>query len=384
MSAAIDPPTHRLTGLDGIRGMACVMVFLYHLRWHAQPSTENPIRVEAFGVNFEPILSRFDSGVAIFFVLSGLLLSLPYWRAILQAKPTPAAGPYLWRRACRIVPAYYSVLIAVYLIRPGTYTFHGGIDFLLHASFLHTFSDSSYYGVYPLLWTIGIEFQFYLILPLVMGALARIHHRKGATLALLALFAGTFALDLATRQTLSAIAPAVPDRFLADHESAVIGGTIFSYLKLFAFGICAGYLFLSRRMTPRSGDILAGLSLVTFLIVIAAGREAGWRETALTGWPMNAIAIAGFLLAVPQSRCFAALFSMKPVAAFGVISYGVYLWHELIQRAVFGGTLPNQFQGFPLFAIGGFLAFAATVAVSALSWRFLEKPALHTPCPFGR
>ena len=282
------------------------------------------------------------------------------------------------------MPAYYAVLIAVYLIRTGTYTLNGGVDFLIHATFLHTFSESSYYGVYPLLWTIGIEFQFYLLLPLLMLALARMHRRGGSALTLITLFAGTFAIDLAARAALQTIAPMIPDRFLADRESAVIGGTIFSYLKLFAFGIASGYLLLTRKMTARSADLLAAISLAAFLAVIASGHEAEWRESSPAGWPLNAIAIAGFVVSVPQSRWFAAVFSAKPFVTFGIISYGVYLWHELIQRAVFGGTLPNQFHGVPLFLVGGLLAFAVTVAVAAMSWRFLEKPLLQKPYPLAR
>ena len=71
------------------------------------------------------------------------------------------------------------------------------------------------------------------------------------------------------------------------------------------------------------------------------------------------------------------------MTAFGTISYGIYLWHELIQRAVFGGTLPNQVQGSLLFLIGGILSLAVTIAVAALSWRCLERPALQAPYPSG-
>ena len=70
---------------------------------------------------------------------------------MLSHTQAPNLKQYLWRRVCRIVPAYYAVLIVVYLLRPGTYTFYGAVDFLFHFTFLHNFSDSSYYGVYPLL-----------------------------------------------------------------------------------------------------------------------------------------------------------------------------------------------------------------------------------------
>src|SRR5215207_10905767 len=107
MTAALNQARLRLAGLDGLRGIACLMVFLYHARWHAQSSMENPLRLQVFGFDFEGLLARFDAGVVIFFVLSGLLLSVPFWRGILRQAPTPNVNQYFWRRLCRIVPAYY-------------------------------------------------------------------------------------------------------------------------------------------------------------------------------------------------------------------------------------------------------------------------------------
>ena len=103
MTTARDATRLRLAGLDGLRGVACLMVFLYHLRWHARPSKTVPLRLELFGFDLEHLLARFDAGVAIFFVLSGLLLSLPYWRGILGEAALAEARPFVddaaWARA---------------------------------------------------------------------------------------------------------------------------------------------------------------------------------------------------------------------------------------------------------------------------------------------
>src|SRR6185503_8856318 len=120
----------------------------------------------------EPLLTRADIGVGIFFVLSGLLLSLPFWRSIVNGHAWPAYGPFIWRRICRIVPAYYVILTVVYLLRDQTYTLYGAVDFVLHATFLQNFADYSYLSVLGPLWTIGLEFQFYLLLPFMMSAIA--------------------------------------------------------------------------------------------------------------------------------------------------------------------------------------------------------------------
>jgi peptidoglycan/LPS O-acetylase OafA/YrhL len=372
----------RLAGLDGLRGLACLLVFFYHLRWHARPPDGSRLELKIGSYDLEPFLQRCDIGVGIFFVLSGLLLSLPFWRAILAGTSRPAFGPYLWRRACRIVPAYYAVLVVVYLLRDGTYSFYGAIDFLLHVTFLHNFADYSYLGVYPVLWTIGIEFQFYLLLPVLMAVLAWLWEKGGAWLAILTLFAGTFAIDLGARTVLAGAAPSIPDRLLADEHSLVAGGTIFSFLKLFAFGIAAAFAVLRWPWSRRAADLLCAAALAGTGALIAFGEEAGWRETSVLGWPLNALVLGLLAAALASSSFFSRLFSAKWLTATGTISYGIYLWHELAQRAVLGGTLKNHLHGWPLFAAGGIIALVVTVTVATLSWRYLERHALRAPYPF--
>ena len=382
MSAVPTKENARLAGLDGLRGIACLLVFFYHLRWHARPSAETRLALDLGPLDIEAFLQCCDIGVAIFFILSGLLLSMPFWRALLNGLPAPKTGPYLWRRACRIVPAYYAVLVVIYLLRESTYTFYGALEFLLHATFLHNFADSTYNGILPVLWTIGIEFQFYLLLPVIMVAIATLYRKYGVWPALGALFVGTWLLDIAWRAVLAALAPHVPDRFLADSDSLVVGGTIFAYLKLFAFGIAAALAVLRWPWSRRAGDAMCAISIVGTALLIACGNEADWRETSAMGWPLNALILAALATSLVCSNFFARIASARWLAATGTISYGIYLWHEVVQRAVFGGTLKNNLQGWPLFLIGGAIAMAVTMLIAALSWRFIERTALRTPYPF--
>ena len=283
---------------------------------------------------------------------------------------------------CRIAPAYYAVLVVVYLVRGGTYTLYGAADFLLHATFLHNFADFSYHSVHPALWTIGLEFQFYLLLPLIMAVLAKLWRKCGAVPALTVLFAGSWLLDLAAQRTLASLAPHISERILAHSESAVIGGTIFSYLKVFAFGIAAAPLALRWPWSRRAADVVCASALLGTLALIAFGHEFGWRETGITGWPINGIVLCIFTAALVRSEVFARLFSARWLAGMGGISYGVYLWHELVQRAVFAGTLRNSFHGASLFFLGGGVALGATCLIAWLSWRMLERPALRASYPF--
>ena len=373
----------RLPGLDGLRGVACLMVFLYHLRWAAQPNDANPLPLMIRSFDVEFLLRKFDIGVAIFFVLSGLLLSLPFWRAILENQPLPAIGRYLWRRGCRIVPAYFAVLIAVYLLRGGTYTWYGALDFLLHATFLHNFADYAYLSLHPDLWTIGIEFQFYLLLPIIMKLVAVTHRRCGGIFTLGVLVSACLLADIAAAAALRMLEPAISDRFLSPN-GPVIGGTVFSYLKLFAFGIAAAYAVLKVRISPRAADVTCGVGLLATATLVLFGHEAGWRQSGGFGWPLNGAILGLVAASLARSSMFSRLFATKWIAATGAISYGIYLWHDLVLRAVFSGTLRDNLSGFPIFLAGGGIALLVTITIASLSWRFIERDAIRAPYPLVR
>jgi peptidoglycan/LPS O-acetylase OafA/YrhL len=383
MSQPANTHDSRLAGLDGLRGVACLMVFLYHLRWNAQPSNVEPLVLAAGSFNAEFLLRKFDIGVAIFFVLSGLLLSLPFWRAILAQKPMPDTTQYLWRRMCRIVPAYYAVLIAVYLLRGGTYTFFGALDFLLHATFLHPFADYAYYGAHPDLWTIGIEFQFYFLLPIIMRCVAVAFQKIGGPFAIALLIAVCWGVDFAAVALLKSLAPMIPDRFLSA-DGPVLTGTIFSYLKLFAFGIAAAYAVLRAKCSEAFADAVCAVAMLSTIALITFGEEAAWRSTGPLGWPLNAIILAVLAASLARSRYFARALSTRWIAATGTISYGIYLWHDLILHAVFAGTLRGNLSGWLLFLTGGSMALVVTLFIATLSWRFIERDALRKPFPFPR
>src|SRR3954464_6357298 len=64
------------------------------------------------------VLARFDFGVTIFFVLSGFLLSRPWFLARALGVPSPSPRHYLWKRALRILPLYWVVVVAAMVIDP--------------------------------------------------------------------------------------------------------------------------------------------------------------------------------------------------------------------------------------------------------------------------
>jgi peptidoglycan/LPS O-acetylase OafA/YrhL len=162
-----------IAALDGLRALAILLVLEIHLY----------LLGSAHGLNVgPPIVAYFAdmgfSGVYLFFVLSGFLLFLPYARSLLTNQPWPSARLFYLRRALRILPAYYAVLATLLmlparpLLRPQYL-----VPLSLAALLFHDLNVNAFNITFQLdspFWTLAIEWQFYLLLPWIALALAKL------------------------------------------------------------------------------------------------------------------------------------------------------------------------------------------------------------------
>src|SRR5262245_20867926 len=103
--------TARLGGADFMRAVACLMVLAHHLslRMDFYKVTD------ALALPFN--LARFGNyGVSVFFVLSGFLLSRPFWLALDAGRPQPSLRIYAMRRAARILPGFWVALTIGFIL----------------------------------------------------------------------------------------------------------------------------------------------------------------------------------------------------------------------------------------------------------------------------
>ena len=123
-----DVVASRLGGLDGLRAVAALSVFGYHLSWIAgEPA------LQFADINLQPYMRQLDLGVCIVFVLSGFLLSTPFWKALENNHPLPAFRSYIARRLARVYPGYILILIYFAAVQPHTYSLWGMITLLQHS-----------------------------------------------------------------------------------------------------------------------------------------------------------------------------------------------------------------------------------------------------------
>src|SRR3954454_25030233 len=98
--------SRKIVGADGVRALACLWVFANH----TTIALGKPWGGDGFCRMYGTL------GVAIFFVLSGMLLSVPFWQRYHDGRPFPELAPYTRSRLARILPAYYLCLGVMLLL----------------------------------------------------------------------------------------------------------------------------------------------------------------------------------------------------------------------------------------------------------------------------
>ena len=160
---------NRLAYIDLVRAYAIFLVTGFHLwRFFGRPSEEIFI-YDAFA-----IFEKGWGGVELFFIISGFSMALVTYKNN-ESYKTIDWQKYFAKRLFRILPAYYvAIIIWSILIYNGIAPKPIGlIDQLSHLLFIHTFNPNTYYSISGVFWSLGIEMQFYFLLPLLLFFIVR-------------------------------------------------------------------------------------------------------------------------------------------------------------------------------------------------------------------
>jgi peptidoglycan/LPS O-acetylase OafA/YrhL len=348
--------TQRIKGFDGLRALAVLAVFLQHYT--------------TFGRN----LHLGSYGVWLFFALSGFLIVRILQderQAIASGTTTHAAAlaRFFWRRALRLMPIYYLVLVVFTVMS----ALHWVRDFPLGDAWWHYAWLSNHYfgqvlgewtGRFGYLWSLAVEQQFYLL-----AAPAILFAPVGWARPL----CGALAIAALAQSPLLWAGGATPIEIYTN--------------SLLNFGVMAlgGLVGLSTPAVTRDGDrswpvlaCFAGVAVVggSFWFMGAVPRPTA---ALIGGLPLAATAVLGSLAlaSVHQnqaSRLVGAL-EWAPLAYLGKISYGFYLFHNLPPHWMITGLSARL--GLPIRApesLEALLNFAVALALAALSWRLIERP----------
>jgi peptidoglycan/LPS O-acetylase OafA/YrhL len=183
------------------------------------------------------VLARLDVGVAIFFVLSGFLLSRPWLVSAERGEASPAVVPYFWRRFLRIVPVYVvTAVIALVFIRENDGL--GAEDWLKTLTLTNIYVSPGPPAGLTQMWSLATEVAFYVMLPLFM-LLAVGRRRQLSMPRILAFLAACGGVSVLWLGTLSGQVPGAEDR--------AVNQWLPAFMLWFALGI--GLAVLHDRYT---------------------------------------------------------------------------------------------------------------------------------------
>lgn len=359
----------RFGELDGYRGLAALAVVLYHadcallLRdgHYIAPATLPGI-----------VLRNLEAGVNWFFVLSGLVITLPFARALCAGQPLPSLRAYAARRARRILPAYYVALALVCLVtaRAGTLTPR---DLIEHLTLTHIFDARNALSLSTLsvAWSLADEAIYYAvvaIVALVLGAPCRRRTSPRQRAALLATVAASAMLTSLGYRALVALIWHVPATTLSVYFGPLYKGDGFALGALLAMVVAAraGRPLVTRRVAWSLRGLALALISVAFLARFVVPLIGVYFDTANS--LAAAAVIASTVLAIPDSG-WARWFAARPLAALGAISYSCYLYHQPLGLGLWrlGWLPPAAWQVVIVFVALG-------IGAGALSYRYAERP----------
>jgi peptidoglycan/LPS O-acetylase OafA/YrhL len=363
--------------LDGLRGLAILLVMTFHFAWVAPP-VGRPAKLLTFFMNFG------WTGVDLFFVLSGFLIT----GILVDAKREPAYFRNFYaRRVLRIFPLYYGVLAVTLHVLPHFVPYDTpALRLLLHDQwYLWTYSTNVSvalrHGEYicdadwlrlGVLWSLAVEEHFYLVWPLLVFLLPRrsILKVSVALVALAPLLRWT-ALDAGVApRTLFCLTV-----FRAD--SLAMGG---------ALAVVVREPEILPRVLRRT-KWAAVVAIGTVAVVTARRKFFAHLDPPVDviGFTAMAVLYGAILLRMVAGREPSRLrrfLSHPRVTFFGKYSYGAYMLHDLLRPAYdrffpvkgLERTMGSEVLAFVIYWV---LASATTFACAFVSFRVYEKPFLE-------
>jgi peptidoglycan/LPS O-acetylase OafA/YrhL len=378
---------HYVPALDGVRGLAILVVMFCHFVWIVVEQSPAPDRVSRLIVE---MMKTGRYGVDLFFVLSGYLIT----GILYDAKHDKHYFRNFYaRRTLRIFPLYYTVLLIMFVLLPllgvhwnspgeqqvvrnqgWLWTYMGNMKNAFGGpEFFH--QDRLWMGHF---WSLAIEEQFYLVWPTVILFLSR---NKAMRLCL-----GMMIAAPVIRMVLFAALTGHGPEGRAGLDAALY----FSFSKLDTLALGA-FLALAARGPQRLAVYAkaAPLTLAGTALLLAPLIVLKFDKTSMLGGASETIKLSviclfsGSLLVLAarsEGRGLAGAFFTNPFMRFlGKYSYGIYIFHELL-APLFNGPLgiarlmPRLGGSWYLaMAVHFVLAFTIAIGVALVSWNVLEK-----------
>lgn len=351
--------------LDGIRGIAVLVVMLYHFVMEDMHSQSGALAAVLTGV---AAVGRL--GVDLFFVLSGFLIT----GILVDKKSAPGYfSTFYARRVLRIFPLYYLALVLAFFVLPLA---HGepvtpwsqqGWAWFYGTNIAITFFQTPFPYIFHF-WSLAVEEHFYMFWPLVVWLLPRRH-------------VVTSALALSVGAVLTRI-------WLSSHDQS---SYFLTPSRMDA--LCLGSVLAIAVRSDRACQVLDVLMrprwMLLFLLVVSlpyVTAKALGNHIATDALRYFVVAVCFTLLlavavARPKSSLLSTTLSSRTLTTLGKYSYGLYVYHGMLADGFdvwFPSALLQRFVHFAALAVllKVVISIACSMAVALVSWTLFENPLL--------
>lgn len=401
-------PRGAIAVLDGVRALAFLIVLVLHMGnmtsalrlWNEH---QNPL--------VSALVNAGSAGVTLFFVLSGFLLFLPYAQSLLFQKTWPSAKIFYLRRIFRIFPLYYFSLFVILLLAHREY-----------------FNPSAWGSLWPFLtftmgfwasqpidgpyWTLAVEFQYYVLLPLIALGIAGLtcwlpaKRRFWGVVGSLVLMIvwGVLTRSWSYYYSTYPQATFLVPRPILNVFMNIVFGQDGRYLDDFAIGMLVATIYTFVRNSPqreqyqrvlgRLGYGLLGLCLALFLLgtlrhyIVLTGYVwpiaphlidmPSWLAELWFGLSFGCLVFV-VLFARPQGRLLR-FFAWNPLRWLGLLTYSLYIWHVPLIGYIQHNFMPTLIQYLPswlAYIMCWVLVLGMAVPVSFVTYLLIEKPGMR-------
>jgi peptidoglycan/LPS O-acetylase OafA/YrhL len=346
--------------IDGLRTVAVLAVILFHL--HSEMKIE--ATADRLSQLVASVIKRGFFGVSLFFALSAFIVGMPFARHYLQGQPSVATGRFFLRRLTRLEPPYLFNLLCLWLFGflVGTASFPDRLTNLLAGiCYQHNQVFGAYNLINPAAWSLEVEFQFYLLAPILMMVfmIRRPWLRRtfivGASLIII---------------------------FLRDPSNRRVELSLLGQFEAFSVGLLLLDIYLTEfggKPRRRFGwDVLGIVGWLAIPLAMRMNQFPPWRDI------LVAILLLVALIGSLGGSGFSAVLGNRWVFTFGGMCYTFYLWHtpllsELIPVANFFSRHVDSYWAQLL--VQSLFCLPIVTLVCGAIFVFVEKPFMRRDWP---
>jgi peptidoglycan/LPS O-acetylase OafA/YrhL len=364
----------RVANLDVLRAAAALLVLGIHA--YALGGRVAPIKAVYW---YDVPLIAMASGVWLFFVISGYVISRPFINRLLSSEPLPRTGAYALRRGLRIYPLYW-IALTVFIVIQGT-TGTRTWQLVVHYALLNNLVPGREEALLAPAWTLTLEVLFYASIPLLALAVRGCHRGGLSAERLAAIVLASWLASIA----FAALADLPGDgqtglwlRFLFPGMwQAFCPGILLAIAPHLGHGRWRRWLveFPAKRVaTAVAVAALAGAALLSSIAPLRFGIVP-YQLLSDASRPLFSVGYGLIVAAALRARPWAE--GRRWVLELGLASYGLYLLHPVIESFMLAhGLRPIDNESIPAYLLNCGCLLALTAPLALASWHWLERPAM--------